>query len=147
MILIPHSFKDITFGEAGGWIVEEMDISAGVADLKIRLVAGGSLFDFNYGQRAMIIPAPFTVKLFLRETATADLQDLYEELASPSPLNGIVGWVDTFTAKDRNNTSWTCTAGCQTIQKILTADDNIDDTNILEGIAIPFIPVTNWLEA
>lgn len=144
MILIPYSFKDITFGEAGGWIVEQMDISAGVADLKIRMTAGGYLFDFNYGERAAIIPAPFTVNLFLRETATEDLQELYESLASPSPLEGIVGWVDTFTAKDLSNTTWTCTAGCETIQKILTPDDNINNTNILEGVAIPFIPVTNW---
>ena len=109
-------------------------------------MAGGRLFDFNYGERADIIPAPFTVRIFLSVVGATNLQAMYEELASPAVLQGIVGWVDTFTAKDANGASWTCTAGCERVDKILSGDDAITGTTILDGIALSFVPVTNWVK-
>lgn len=145
MILIPYSFHGVTFVTSGaGFYAQEMDISSGVADLRIRPVAGGKLFDFNYGYRASIIPAPFVVSLFINGTSTANMQALYEDLSDPT--GGIVGYTDTLTAKDTANASWTCTAGCETIQKVLSADDNIAGSYILEGIQIYFVPVTNWVK-
>ena len=145
MILVPYSFKGVTFGSAGsGFIVEEVDISSGVADLRIRPVAGGRLFDFNYGEQARIIPSPFTISIFLSGSSSANMQALYESLSDPT--TGIVGHVDTLTAKDLSNSSRTCEAGIETIQKVLNADDNVANSYVLEGITIYVIPVDNWVK-
>lgn len=146
MILIPKSFGTFNFGAISGAYPEEMDISSGIAQLKIEKTAGGRLIDFNYGTRAQIVPQPFVVTLLLSAATQTALANLYESLANSAALQGIVGENKTFTAQSISGNNWTCNASCESVVKVIRADDSIDKNTLLAGVQLQFVPVTNWIE-
>jgi hypothetical protein len=146
MILQPKSFAHIAFGTTDKVYAASMDISA-VAQLQIEQTAGGAFFNFDYGYDATLIPTPFSVRVIISQASLALLNSTYESLASPQ--NGIIGEYGTFTAEDLEGDTWTCSAGCEAVTKVIDDNDNITDpaTPILPDIEISFVPYTGWVKS
>lgn len=147
MILLPKSFGAVNFTGLDNIYPETMDISSPRAQLKIEMVAGGRLFDFNYGQRATLTPIPFSVRLLIATNDQVSLNDAYISLADP--LWGIVGQFDIFYATAIDNIQWQINAACESVDKVISDNDRVSDPNstIIPDIVLSFVPVTNWVRS
>lgn len=133
------------FTAANHYAPQSIDISSAVAQSKIRRVAGGRLFDFNYGYKADLIQDPFTITLVLVGDTVADIDQAYESLAHPT--FGVIGERDVLKGTDRRGFDWQITALLESVTKVLTENDSIDKNTIMDGVELSFVPATNyWTE-
>jgi len=110
----------------------------------LRPVAGGELFDFNYGTGAILRPAPFQLAMTVRG-ATATFFGITFNNFFGLPPDGFYGEVHTFVADVHGTTTTkSCEAELTAIQFTQDVSWYSTGKSVLAGLLVTFTPVDNF---
>ena len=99
VFMYPRSFKGtILDGSSGGLDSQKFQLPFPKVINRTIQVAGGDLFDFNYGQGGKLQPRPFTIVMIASATTPALLQAVVDNFFG-MPTVGFYGLVGVFYAK------------------------------------------------
>ena len=145
--LVPSSFNgvDIRGGDSStGLDTQAFELPIPIVKSGIIPVAGGDLFDFNYGTGAKLIPRPFTLIMVCYGVDEFAFQSKFNSFFGIPPT-GLYGLSKTFTAKIHGSLSYlSCTAELAAYS--FTQDVRWYDAykHIISGMAVTFKPVDHF---
>ena len=104
-------------------------------------VAGGDLFDFNYGNGAKLTPRPFVLIMVCYGTDEFGFQSTFNEFFGLPPT-GFYGLTATFTARIHGSLGY-LSCDCALEDYSFTQDTRWYDSykRIISGLAVTFSPV------
>lgn len=116
-LMVPKSFDSVAIDGSAGIFSAAFELPSPRVLSKIGQVAGGEIFDFDYGEDADLQPRPFTVRFFLEGTSAANLSSLFTSMFASPTLGGKVGTTATFVARQHGTANdYECEAQMQTPQ-------------------------------
>ena len=145
--LIPASFNGVDIrgqDSPTGLDTQAFELPVPFVKSGIIPVAGGDLFDFNYGDGAKLIPRPFTLIMVcygVDEFAFASQFNSFFGL----PPTGLYGLSKTFTARVHGFITYlSCTAELSSYSFTQDVRWFNSDKKIISGMAVTFKPVDHF---
>ena len=142
--LVPATFNSVDIrgqNSPSGLDTQAFELPVPLVQSGIIPVAGGSLFDFNYGDGAKLIPKPFTLIMVCYGSSEFTFQTAFNGFFGLPP-GGFYGLTKTFTAKIHGSIDY---LSCQAELASYSFTQDVrwydSDKKIISGMSVTFKPV------
>ena len=145
--LVPSSYNGVDIrgqNTPTGLDTQAFELPIPIVKSGIIPVAGGDLFDFNYGTGAKLIPRPFTLIMVCYSNDEWGFQNLFNSFFGIPPT-GLYGLSKTFTARIHGTIGYlSCTAELAAYSFTQDVRWYDSDKHIISGMAVTFKPVDHF---
>jgi len=142
--LVPESFNAVNIrggNSPSGLDTQAFELPVPTVKSGIIPVAGGDLFDFNYGNGAKLTPRPFVLIMVCYSNDDYGFQTAFNGFFGIPPV-GLYGLTKTFKARVHGSLAF-MTAECELESYTFTQDVRWYDSykSIISGLSVTFRPV------
>jgi len=142
--LVPATFNSVDIrgqNQPSGIDTQAFELPVPIVQSGIIPAAGGSLFDFNYGDGAKLIPRPFSLVMTVYAVDEFTFNTVFNSFFGLPPA-GFYGLTATFTAKIHGSIDY---LSCQVELESYSFTQDVrwydSDKKMISGMAVVFKPV------